>query len=221
MPFTRRALLIVACLGALPLALAAQEGHGPGPHLRFDDPQKWSARFDDPKRDAWQMPDRVIAALDLRPNDVVADIGAGTGYLAVRLARHLKEGIVFAVDMQPNMVKHLAERAKAEGLSNLRPMRGSETSPNLPERVDVVVLLNTYHHISARNDYFRRLAAALKPGGRIAIIDYRPDASAGPPRHLRLSADQIRSEMIAAGYLPAGAHDFLPRQNFLVFRPPE
>lgn len=217
---TRRALLILAGACTLPSILSAQDMHGPGPHPRFDDPKKWSASFDDPARDAWQMPDRLIAALELRPTDVVADIGAGTGYLAVRLARHLKSGTVFAVDIEPNMVKHLAARATAEGLSNLRAVRGGEASPNLPEPVDVVVLLNTYHHISARTDYFKRLAASLKPGGRIAIVDYRPDAPAGPPRHLRLSADQIRGEMTAAGYAPAGSHDFLPRQNFLVFRRP-
>jgi cyclopropane fatty-acyl-phospholipid synthase-like methyltransferase len=188
-------------------------------HPRFDDPKKWSERFDDPERDAWQMPDRIIAALALRPTDLVADIGAGTGYMAVRLARHLKDGTVFAVDIEPGMVRHIAERAKAAGIENLRALTGSERSPNLPEAVDVVFLLNTYHHINARTDYFRRLRSSLKPGGRVAIVDDRPDAPAGPPKHMRLPAERIAEEMTAAGYKPAGSFDFLPRQNFLVFRP--
>ena len=219
-PMTRRALLTMVCvlgLPALPLSAQDMHKHG-GHHPRFDDPKKWSATFDDPERDKWQMPDRVIAALELRPTDLVADIGAGTGYLAVRIARQLKSGTVFAVDVEPKMVKHLAERAKANGITNLRAVVGSETSPNLPEPVDVAILLNVYHHISARIDYFKRLHSSLKPGGRVAIVDFRPESPAGAPKHMRLPADRIRSEMTAAGYVSAGTHDFLPRQNFLVFR---
>lgn len=218
----RRAFPMIVCaLGLSVMPLLAQDMHkSDGHHSRFDDPKKWSATFDDPERDKWQMPERVVAALELRPNDLVADIGAGTGYLAVRIARHLESGTVFAVDVEPNMVKHLAERAKANGIANLQAVVGTEASPNLPEPVDVAVLLNVYHHISARTDYFKRLRSSLKPDGRIAIIDFRPESPAGAPKHMRLSTEQIRGEMTAAGYAPAGAHDFLPRQNFLLFRRP-
>lgn len=220
-PIAWRALALIICaLGPPAAPLSAQDMHkGGGHHSRFDDPKKWSATFDDPERDTWQMPDRIITTLELRPNDIVADIGAGTGYLAVRIARHLKGGgTVFAIDVEPNMVQHLAERAKANGITNLLAVVGSDTSPNLPEPVDIVVLLNAYHHLSARTDYFKRLHSSLKPGGRVAIIDYRPELPAGAPKHIRLTADRICSEMTAAGYTPAGSHDFLPRQYFLVFR---
>jgi ubiquinone/menaquinone biosynthesis C-methylase UbiE len=226
-PVARRSLLVMLGvqlgflgLPAAPLSAQDMHRHG-GHHPRFDDPNKWSKSFDDPERDKWQMPDRVIAALQLRPGDTVADVGAGTGYLAVRLARQVTDGTVFAVDLEPNMVKHLAERAKANGIANLRAVVGSEASPNLPEPVDVVVLLNVYHHLSARTDYFKRLLPSLKPGARVAIIDFRPESPAGAPKHMRLPAERIRSEMTAAGYVLAGSHDFLPRQNFLVFRRPD
>ena len=220
---TRRTLLAaLALIGLAATPLSAQDMHKGGhEHPRFDDPKKWSATFDDPERDAWQMPDRIIAALELRPNDLVADIGAGTGYLAVRLARQVKEGTVFAVDVEPNMVNHLAERAKALGIANLRAVVGSDKSPNLPEPVDLVILLNAYHHVPARTDYFKSLISSLKPGGRVAIVDFRPESPVGAPKHMRLSIDQIRNEMTAAGYAPAGAFDFLPRQNFLLFRRPD
>jgi cyclopropane fatty-acyl-phospholipid synthase-like methyltransferase len=139
--------------------------------------------------------------------------------MAVRLARHLKAGTVFAVDIEPNMVGHLAERAKANGIGNLRAIVASATSPNLPERVDVVFLLNVYHHISQRPAYFKRLRSSLKAGGRVAIVDFRPESPVGAPKRFRLSADRIRSEMAAAGFQQAQSHDFLPYQNFLVFRP--
>lgn len=215
---------VVACTLGLLLTtmLHAQDGHKPGHgHSHsFSDPKKWSATFDDPERDKWQMPDRVIAALALRPTDLVADIGAGTGYLAVRIARQLGSGTVFAVDVESKMVEHLAQRAKAAGVTNLRTIAGTETSANLPEKVDVVVLLNVYHHISGRPDYFKRLQSSLKPGARVAIIEYRPESPRGAPKHFRLSASQIEAEMKSAGFRPAGSHDFLPYQSFQVFRSP-
>jgi predicted methyltransferase len=82
-----------------------------------------------------------------------------------------------------------------------------------------VFLLNVYHHLDKRTDYFKRLRSSLKPGGRVAIVDFRPDAPAGAPKHMRMSAAQITEEMTTAGYKPAGSFDFLPRQNFLIFIP--
>jgi ubiquinone/menaquinone biosynthesis C-methylase UbiE len=213
-------LFAASPLGAQDMHKQDMHKHG-GHHPRFDDPKKWSASFDDPERDKWQMPDRIVAALALRPTDVVADIGAGTGYMAVRFARALKDGSVIAVDIEPNMVKHMAERAKEAGIENLRPIVGSESAPNLHEAVDVAFLLNVYHHIDRRLDYFKRLRASLKPGARVAIVDFRPDAPAGAPKHMRISAERITEEMKAAGYKPAGSFDFLPRQNFLIFQPAE
>jgi precorrin-6B methylase 2 len=216
---------LVCALGLLltNTQLPAQDGHKPGHgHSHsFNDPKKWSTTFDDPERDKWQMPDRIIAALALRPTDLVADIGAGTGYLAVRIARQLGSGTVFAVDVEPKMVEHLAERAKANGVTNLRAIAGTEASANLPEKVDVVVLLNAYHHISGRPDYFKRVQSSLKPGARVAIVEYRPDSPVGAPKHFRLSASQIEAEMKSAGFQPAGSHDFLPYQSFQVFRSPD
>jgi len=210
---------MAALLAAAPLAARDTTGQGGHHHHpRFDDPKKWSERFENPERDKWQMPDRIVTSLALRKADRVADIGAGTGYMAARLARAVPEGVVFAVDIEPNMVKHLAGRAKSEGLGNLRAVTGSATSPNLPEPVDVAFLLNTYHHIDNRTDYFKQLRTSLKPAGRVAIVDYRPDAPAGPPQHMRLPAAQITAEMTAAGYKLAASFDFLPRQNFLIFQ---
>ena len=186
-------------LAAVAVASAQHDGKL---HKRFDDPAKWSKSFDDPERDKWQMPDRVIAALALPPDAVVADIGAGTGYLAARLARHLKGGTVYAVDIEQAMVDHLAERAKASGLANLRAVLGTASAANLPEPVDLVVLLNVYHHIERRPAYFKRLRPSLKPGGRVAIIDYRPDAPQGPSKSHRIAPARIvvRDEI---GRLPA------------------
>ncbi|MGE0360978.1 MAG: methyltransferase domain-containing protein [Vicinamibacterales bacterium] len=203
----------------------AMPGHQPPPgadHMqhRFDDPERYAKGFDDPARDAWQMPDRVIAALALKPGDRVADIGAGTGYFSTRLARAAARPTVFAADIEPAMVGYLAKRAAAEGLANMRAVQASATSPQLPEPVDVVLVVDTFHHIGNRTAYFAGLRRQLRPGGRVAIVDFRKDAPGdGPPAHFRFTPDQITAEMSAAGYVLDAGHDFLPRQHLLIYRP--
>jgi cyclopropane fatty-acyl-phospholipid synthase-like methyltransferase len=115
------------------------------------------------------------------------------------------------------MVSYLDKRAAREGLKNIVAIKASADSPNLPEPVDLILIVDTYHHIGNREAYFRRLATSLKPGGRIAIIDFKPDSPDGPGKEFRFTPEQIEAEMSAAGYKLAARYDFLPRQNFLVF----
>jgi SAM-dependent methyltransferase len=204
---------------ALMLLLAATAAaQSPGTHQhRFGDAEKWAHVFDDPKRDAWQKPHEVIKALGLKPDAAVADIGAGTGYFAARLANMLPKGTVYAVDIEPDMVRYLGERAKREGLRNLKPIAGSGDDPRLPAKVDLVLLVDVYHHIDDRERYFRNLAASLKPGGRLAVIDFRRDSPEGPPRKARIAPERVKSELAKAGYALEEEHGFLPYQYFLVF----
>lgn len=217
-----RALLTTIALMALLVSGSAQDmhkGHGGGAqHSRFDDPEKWAKSFDDPERAKWQKPDEVIAALALKSGDKVADIGAGTGYFAMRLAPKVPQGMVYAVDLEPKMVAWLADRATKSGISNLTAVQGSVRSPNLPEAVDIVLLVNVYHHIEKRADYFKGLQKSLRPGARIAIVDFKPEAERGAPKHMRMAAAAIEKEMAAAGYRRSGSHGFLPHQNFQVFQ---
>lgn len=186
---------------------------------RFSGAERWARVFDDPARDRWQKPDEVIAALALAPDATVADIGAGTGYFAVRLARAVPKGRVYAVDIEPDMIRYLGERARRESLPNLQPVLGKPDDPQLPEPVDRVLIVDTYHHIGGRVAYFGRLRERLKPGGEVAIVDFTLDSPVGPPRSARIAADAVRAEMQRAGYALAARHDFLPHQYFLVFRP--
>jgi cyclopropane fatty-acyl-phospholipid synthase-like methyltransferase len=206
--------------GALLPVQAQQPAPKPDDHMqhRFDDPARFAKSFDDPKRDAWQMPDRVIAALALKPNQSVADIGAGTGYFSMRLAKAVPGGAVYAVDIEPNMVAHLKTRAASEKLTNVTPVLASPTSSNLSTPVDLILVVDTYHHIGDRPAYFRALRSRLTPGGRIAIVDFRKDAPEGPPAHFRFTPEQIKKEMADGGYVMDAEHDFLPRQHFLIFR---
>lgn len=188
-------------------------------HHRFDDPERFARSFDDPARDAWQMPERVIEALNLAPGATVADLGAGTGYFSMRLARAVPQGTVYAVDIEPAMLAYIEKRAAAAGVTNIVTVRAGERSPNLPKPVDVLLVVDTYHHLPDRVAYFRQAQASLTRSGRVAIIDFRKDSPEGPPPEFRFEADQIVREMEIAGYRVAAQHDFLPRQHFLVFVP--
>lgn len=202
-----------------------QAGQKPGGGLdhmdhRFDDPERYAKEFDDPGRDAWQMPARVIEALQLAPGAKVADIGAGTGYFSMRLAAAPATPTVFAVDLEPSMVAHLTKRAAAEKRGNVVAVLAAADSPNLPEAMDVVLIVDTYHHIGNRPSYFAGVRNQLRPGGRLAIIDFRKGApGGGPPDNFRFTPEQISGELAQAGFVLDQAHDFLPRQLFLIYRP--
>lgn len=216
-------LCLVAVLIAVPAQARQHGGQKPGAmdHMdhKFDDPERYAKSFDDPARDAWQMPARVIEALALKPGQKVADVGAGTGYFSVRLARAAAAPKVFAVDLEPKMVEHLTKRAAAEGLKNVTAVQASTTSPNLPEPVDVVLVIDTYHHIGNRPAYFAALKSTLTPGGRVAIVDFRKGAPGdGPPDAFRFTPEQITGELAQAGYVLDASHEFLPRQHYLVYR---
>jgi len=212
-------ILTAAGLHAQPHSQAPGEAMKHPDHMEhsFADVERYAKSFDDPKRDEWQMPDRVIAALGLKPGDRVADIGAGTGYFTVRLAKSAAAPKVFAADIEPNMVKHLQHRAMMEGLKNVTAVQAKADSPNLPEGVNVVLIVDTFHHIPNRVAYFTALRKSLQKGGRVAIVDFRKGSPEGPPEEFKFTPDQISAEMAKAGYVLQTAHDFLPRQMFLIY----
>ncbi len=189
---------------------------------RFDDAEKWSARFDAPQRDAWQRPDQVIDALELQADARVADLGAGTGYFAVRLAGAVPEGQVYAVDIEPSMVQFLDERAESGGLDNMRGVLGGPNSAALPEPVDLALMCDVLHHLDDPGGYFAGLRSSLRPNARVVIIDFKkdnPDDAPGPPKAARLDAGAVVEMLDAAGYaLVSEDRDLLEFQYMLVFR---
>ena len=233
---TTRCALALTLVALVSSQVQAQTPPGPGPgapqshgqkpdgrlgHMdhAFDDPARYAKEFDDPSRDAWQLPSRVIEALALQPGYKVADIGAGTGYFSMRLAASVAQPTVFAVDLEPKMVAHLTARAAAEKRANVVAVQATSTSPNLPEPMDVVLVVDTYHHIPDRSVYFAGVRDQLRPGGRLAIVDFRKGApGGGPSDDFRFTPEQISQELAAAGFVLDAHHDFLPRQHFLVYR---
>lgn len=175
-------------------------------------------------RGTWQRPEDVVLALELRPGDHVADLGAGEGYFVPYLAEAVgSDGTVYAVDVEEEIVGGLAARFPAES-TNVEAVLGRFEDPQLPDgSVDVVLIVNTYHHIEDRAPYFRRLQQDLRPGGRVAVIE--PNEDLGGVLSLALdeghksSAPVVEQEMREAGYRLDAQHDFLPVQIFRVFTP--
>jgi len=217
-----RSFVVAAVLGGVICASIEMEplfAQTPPTHQHgFGGAEHWAQVFDDPMRDEWQKPHQVIQALNLAPGSVVADIGSGTGYFSIRLAHFVPKGRVFGVDIEPDMVKYLADRAKRDGLANITAVAGKPDDPRLPAKADVVMMVDVYHHVADRSQYFRKIRNSLKPGGRVAIIDYKMDSPMGPPPSERITPDGVKAELRAAGYVLAKEYDFLPNQYFLVFR---
>ena len=191
-------------------------------HHSFADVAKWTKVFDAPGRDEWQKPRELVEALKLRPGMHVADLGAGTGYFSRYLSAAVgSDGTVFAVDPEPNLIVHLRERAEQENTPNVVPILASADNPRLPvASTDRVLLVDTYHHIDGRRDYFRRLQRSLTRNGRVAIVDWhKHELPVGPPPRHKLAREQVVEEMTAAGYTLIEEPAVLPYQYILVFQP--
>lgn len=175
-----------------------------------------------PRRAAWQLPERVVAALALAPGDRVADLGAGNGYFVFPLADAVgPAGRVYAVEVEEEKVRGLERRVAAKGYSNVEVVLGELDDPLLPDgTLDLVFLCNVYHHIEDRQAYFARLAADLRPDGRVAVVELRELGGfigwLEPPGHAT-PRGRLDEEMAAAGYRLVGSFDFLPVQSFVIF----
>jgi len=167
--------------------------------------------------------DLLIEKLHLKPTDVVADIGAGTGFFSFRLAPLVPQGRVLAVDIQPEMITELKQRQARNGLRNVQPVLGTTTNPNLPaNQVDLVLIVDAYHEFDHPREMGLAIRNALKPGtGRLALVEYRAEDPAVPikPIH-KMTVAQARKEMRAVGLVLADSIESLPQQHLLLFRRP-
>ena len=172
--------------------------------------------LEDPSRDEWQKPHEVVMALNLKSTDVIADIGAGTGYFARRFANHA--GKVYAVDIDRELLAIAEKGAPA----NLTTVLAAPDDPRLPAHsVDIIFICDVLHHIENRAAYYPKLAETLKQGGRIVVIEfYKKDMPIGPPASMKLSDAEVISEFRNAGFTLAKRLDILPYQYYLFFDKP-
>lgn len=175
-----------------------------------------------PTREREERTDLLLERLPLSGDDVVADLGAGTGYFSLPIARRVPDGRVLAVDIQPEMLALIESRMASEGVANIELVLATEQDPRLPPgAVDLVLIVDAYHEFAYPREVMQAVFAALRPGGRVVLIEYRAEDPAVwiKPLH-KLSEAQARLELEAVGLRWAETQDFLPQQHFLVFEKP-
>lgn len=213
---TRAALTVVFAAATLAGAPAAQLRDT---HARLFPPEQLNL-LEGPDRDEWQQPDRVMDMLGVFDGAKVADIGAGGGWFTIRLAQRVgPNGIVYAEDIQPQMIESIGRRVLREGLTNVRTVLGTPTDPRLPAGLNAVLLVDTYPQIREPVALLKRLAESLAPNGRLGIVDFRLDGAGGPGPDLdeRIDAEVITGHATAAGLRLHSHETFLKYQYFLIF----
>ncbi|MEM1229302.1 MAG: methyltransferase domain-containing protein [Pseudomonadota bacterium] len=180
---------------------------------------RWLER---PARQSQERTDLLISKLPLRSSDVVADIGAGTGYFSFPVATRVPDGRVYAVDIQPEMLAIISERARSAGIANVEPVLGDEQSVRLPAAVlDLAFIVDAYHEFSHPREMGTSLVRALKPGGLLVLVEYRAEDPSVPIKTLhKMSEAQVRREVTALGLRWERTESYLPQQHVLVFRKP-
>jgi ubiquinone/menaquinone biosynthesis C-methylase UbiE len=193
------------------------KGYSHGMSKDFKNAEEWVKVFNDPARDVWQKPDEVVEALNVQPNDVVADIGAGTGYFSFRIAKKQTAAKIYAADIQPDMIEFLKKEGTTQECANVVPLLIPNSKVKFPEPVNLALIVDTFHHIDERINYFRSLKKTLAKDSRVAVIDYKESSPIGPPVEHRISKEEVIAELNAAGYKLTEDKDLLPNQYFLIF----
>jgi SAM-dependent methyltransferase len=172
-----------------------------------------------PERATEEQPDKVVDAMQLAPTDVVADIGAGTGYFSVKIAKRIPGGTVLAEDIQPEMIALLNDKIHAVGVANVRPILGTTDDPHLPAGgVDKVLMVDAYHEFDKPLEMMRGIVKGLKPDGQVVFVEYRgedPDVPIKP--HHKMTVAQLSAEMNAVGLHLVRRDEELPWQHVLIY----
>jgi len=178
--------------------------------------------LDRPERESEEHPDQALEALDLKRGMVVADVGAGSGFMSFKMAKLVgPSGKVYANDVQPEMLEKLRARAQRDKVANVQTVLGTETDPKLPAgSLDLILMMDVYHEFSHPQEMLDRLREALKPAGRLVLVEYRKEDPKIPirPEH-KMSVADVKTEVEAEGYQFDQVIEVLPRQHIIIFRP--
>ena len=197
-----------------------KQGLDPAQLRPFKDTAQYIAFLERPDRAAWQKPDAVVAALGLTGKETIVDLGAGSGYFSFRLARAVPKGKVIALDVEPEMIRHIHHKAMTEGVRNLQVAFAKPDDPGVPAGADLVFMCDVLHHIQDRPAWLAKLTAQMHKGARLALIEFKEGKlPEGPPEAAKLSRAQLQTLATGAGLvLDSEKPDLLPYQTFLLFR---
>jgi len=174
-----------------------------------------------PEREAEEAPSKALAALELKPGMVVADIGAGSGYYTSRMAKLVgPTGKVYATDIQPGMLELLNRRIQAEGLGNVTPVLGTMEDPKLPDAsIDLAIMVDVYHELQNPQVFLQKLRQVFKPGGRLVLFEYRKEDPKVPILEVhKMSVAEVKLELEAEGFVLDKVIEVLPWQHMIVLK---
>lgn len=220
-----KAIISLLAMLALPLSALAQDAvqrDRQQMHQLHRDSRAYIGMLDDPKRDAYQKPHEVLTALAIEPGEVIADIGAGSGYFTFRLAHRVGDkGRVYAVDISPDMIRHLNRRIRELKAMNVTAILADADDPLLADAsIDRFFFSDSWHHIENQSKYLSLIKKMLKPGGEIIMIDFhKKELPVGPPMQMKIAREDLIRQMESNGFRLTKEHTFLPYQYFLVFVP--
>jgi ubiquinone/menaquinone biosynthesis C-methylase UbiE len=220
-----RFLPVCFSLLLIPATISAQDALKRDQHQMqqlHSDPKSYIGALEDPKRDAYQKPQEVMMALGLKPGEIIADIGAGSGYFTFRLALHVGEkGKVYAVDVSPDMILHINRRIREWKATNVVSILAEPDDPLLPDAsVNRFFFSDSWHHIENQTRYLSLMKKMLKSGGEIVMIDFhKKDLPVGPPLKMKIAREDLIKQMETNGFRLMKEHTFLPYQYFLTFVP--
>ena len=191
-------------------------------HELHSDPKSYIGALEDPKRDAYQKPHEVLTALNIKPGEVIADIGAGSGYFTFRLSHFVGDkGKIYAVDVSPDMVRHVNRRIRETKVTNVVTILADNDDPLLADQsVNRFFICDVWHHVENQSKYLSLMKKMLKPGGEIVMIDFhKKELPFGPPMQMKIAREELVKQLEANGFKLSKEHTFLPHQYFLVFAP--
>ena len=188
----------------------------------FAETEEYIAFLERPDRARWQKPDEVVAALHLTGNETVADVGAGSGYFTFRFARALPRGKVIAIDVDPEMVRHVHHKVLSDKISNVEAVLADPRDPTVSREADVVFVCDVIHHVEDRDAWLRRMFSEMKPGAKLVVIEFREGPlPVGPPEAVKIPKAKVTAMLRDAGFsLRLDDPKLLPYQTFLVFEKP-
>ena len=216
--------IVLSTLICFPCFLAAQTPAKPltqeDVHRLHQDSKAYIASLEDPKRDSFQKPHEVIMALGVGEGEVIADIGAGSGYFTFRFSHHVGEkGRIYAVDISPDMILHMNRRIRDLQIKNVVTVLAAPDDPLLSDAsIDRFFICDTWHHIANQTQYLGLMKRMLKPGGQVIMIDFQKrELPVGPPVEMKIAREDLLRQMESNGFKLTGEHTFLPYQYFLIF----
>ena len=202
-----------------PLRKAGIDPHGLKP---FEDVEKYISFLERPDRAAWQKPDALVSSLALTGNEVVADVGAGSGYFTFRFSKALPHGRVVATDVEPEMVRHIRHKAMTEGVANIEVVLGAADDPKIPAGAALIFVCDVLHHVKDQAGWLSKMFAEAQSSARVVVVEFKEgELPAGPPAAVKLPHDQVINLVTRAGFTKVGDDAaLLPYQYVLTFRKP-